>query len=283
MRKIAVVSGKGGTGKTVVAASFAALPGSKVMVDCDVDAADLHLLLHPEIKERHEFRGGSTAVIDRGLCRQCGKCSAVCRFKAVKSGPRVERFFCEGCGLCARLCPYGAIRMEETVSGEWFVSGTRRGSFVHARLGVAQGNSGRLVAQIRRAAERIAEEEKLEYVVIDGPPGIGCPVIASLSGVDCALVVTEPSLSGLHDARRVIETAAHFAIPVKLAVNKYDLNPEMSVEIEDFCRGKGIQFVGRIPFDPAVVEALSAGRNVIDSGNSPAGDEIRKIWELLIR
>ena len=283
MKKIAVVSGKGGTGKTVVAASFAALPGSKVMVDCDVDAADLHLLLHPEVKERHEFRSGNTAVIDRGLCRQCGKCSAVCRFEAVKSGLRVERFFCEGCGLCARLCPYGAIRMEETVSGEWFVSGTRRGPFVHARLGVAQGNSGRLVAQIRRAAERIAAEEELEYVVIDGPPGIGCPVIASLSGVDCALVVTEPTLSGLHDARRVMETAAHFAIPVKLAVNKYDLNPEMSGKIEDFCRKNGIQFAGRIPFDPAVVEALSAGQTIIDSGNRTAGGEISKIWELLIR
>jgi MinD superfamily P-loop ATPase len=173
--------------------------------------------------------------------------------------------------------------MEESVSGEWFVSDTRRGPFVHARLGVAQGNSGRLVAQIRRAAERIAAEEKLEYIVIDGPPGIGCPVIASLSGVDCALVVTEPTLSGLHDARRVMETADHFAIPVKLAVNKYDLNPVMSGEIEDFCRGNGIQFAGRIPFDPAVVEALSAGQTIIDSGNRTAGDEIRKIWELLIR
>ncbi len=283
MRKIVVVSGKGGTGKTVVSASFAALPGSKVMVDCDVDAADLHLLLHPEIKERHEFRSGRTAVIDRALCRQCGKCSSVCRFGAVKTGPHVEGFLCEGCGLCARLCPYGAIRMEETVSGEWFVSDTRRGPFVHARLGIAQGNSGRLVAQIRRAAERIAAGERLEYVVIDGPPGIGCPVIASLSGVDCALVVTEPSLSGLHDAGRVIETAAHFGIPVNLAVNKYDLNPEMTGKIEDFCRGSGVRLAGRIPFDPSVVEALSAGQSVIDSGNRPAGDEIRKIWEFLIR
>jgi len=281
MKQIAVISGKGGTGKTVITAAFAALAKNKVMVDCDVDATDLHLLLHPTIKERHEFRSGQTAVIDGDLCRKCGKCAVACRFGAITPGFTVERFSCEGCALCSRVCPYKAIRMEENVAGEWFVSDTKYGPFVHAKLGVAEENSGKLVAKIRQVARELAEENGIVHVIIDGPPGIGCPVIASLAGVDCALIVTEPTLSGLHDAARVIEVAGHFKIPVKLAVNKCDLNPEMTRQIEGFCRERGVPVIGRINFDRTVVDAVVAGKTIVEYPECQAGEEARKIWAIL--
>jgi len=279
MKQIAVISGKGGTGKTVVTGSFAALAKNKIMIDCDVDAADLHLLLHPTVKERHEFRSGQTAVIDKKLCKKCGKCAKVCRFEAVKSDFSIEPFSCEGCALCSHICPNGAIRMEENIAGEWFVSDTKYGSFVHAKLGIAEENSGKLVAKIRQVGKELAESKKLDYVIIDGPPGIGCPVIASLSGVDCALIVTEPTLSGLHDAQRVMEVAKHFNIPVKLVVNKYDLNPAMTDKIEEFFRKQGVPVIGKIVFDETVVKAIVEGKTIIEYSQSAAQDEVRKIWE----
>lgn len=281
MKTIVVLSGKGGTGKTVLVGSFAALAKNKVMVDCDVDAADLHLLLHPEIRERHEFRSGQTAVIDQTLCKKCGKCSAVCRFGAIRDDFVVEDFSCEGCGLCRRVCPHAAIRMEENLAGEWFVSDTKYGPFVHAKLGIAEENSGKLVAKIRQIAKEIAEKQTHDYVIIDGPPGIGCPVIASLSGADCALIVTEPTLSGLHDAQRVMEVARHFNIPVKLVVNKYDLNPAMTEKIEAFCREQGVPVLGKIAFDKNVVEALVRGKTIIEHAWSCAAEEAQNIWEQL--
>jgi MinD superfamily P-loop ATPase len=252
------------------------------MVDCDVDAADLHLLLHPVVKERHEFRSGQAAVIDRKICRECGECAGVCRFGAVKPDFSIERFSCEGCGLCGRVCPHNAIRMEENIAGEWFVSETKYGPFVHARLGIAEENSGKLVAGIRQAAKELADRQSLDYVIIDGPPGIGCPVIASLSGVDCALVVTEPTLSGLHDARRVMEVAGHFKIPVTLAVNKFDLNLEMTGKIEEFCRRRNVPLIGKIAFDKTVVQALVEGKTIIEYAECAAGDEIKKIADYLL-
>jgi len=281
MKQIVVISGKGGTGKTVVTGSFATLAKNKVMVDCDVDAADLHLLLHPEVKERHEFRSGQTAVIDKKLCKECGECASVCRFGAIRSDYTIERFSCEGCALCSHICPHGAIRMEENIAGEWFVSDTQHGPFVHAKLGIAEENSGKLVAKIRQIAKELAEKQVLDYVIIDGPPGIGCPVIASLSGVDCALIVTEPTLSGLHDAQRVMELAKHFNISVKLVVNKYDLNLAMTEKIEEFCRTQGVPVIGKIAFDKTVVKALVAGKTIIDYAECAASDEVRKIWEEL--
>jgi MinD superfamily P-loop ATPase len=279
MKQIVVISGKGGTGKTVVTGSFAALAKNKIMVDCDVDAADLHLLLHPTIKERHEFRSGQTAVIDKKLCNKCGKCVPVCRFGAIKDDYAVERFSCEGCALCSRICPHGAIRMEENVAGEWFISDTSYGPFVHAKLGIAEENSGKLVAKIRQIAKEMAEKQSLDYVIIDGPPGIGCPVIASLSGVDCALIVTEPTLSGLHDAERVMEVAKHFNIPVKLVVNKYDLNPVMTEKIEAFFRDRGVPVVGKIAFDKTVVEALVKGKTIVENASTSVAEEVKNIWE----
>ncbi len=279
MKQIVIISGKGGTGKTVVTGSLAFIAKNKVMVDCDVDAADLHLLLHPVVKERYEFRSGQTAVIDKKLCKECGECSKVCRFEAIRPDFSIERFSCEGCGLCSRVCPHKAIRMEENIAGEWFVSDTAYGPFVHAKLGIAEENSGKLVSKIRQAAKELAEKQTLDYVIIDGPPGIGCPVIASLSGVDCALIVTEPTLSGLHDARRVMEVAGHFKIPVKLAVNKYDLNPAMTGKIEKFCREQGVPVIGKIPFDKTVVKALVEGKNIVEYAQCAVSDEIGKIWE----
>ncbi|MDD2703207.1 MAG: P-loop NTPase [Candidatus Omnitrophica bacterium] len=282
MKQIAVISGKGGTGKTVVTGSLAFLAKNKVMVDCDVDAADLHLLLHPEVKERHEFKSGQTAVIDGKLCRKCGKCLSVCRFEAIKPDFSIEPFSCEGCALCGRICHCEAIRMEENTAGEWFISDTKYGPFVHAKLAIAEENSGKLVSKIRQVAQELAQKQALDYVIIDGPPGIGCPVIASLSGVDCALVVTEPTLSGLHDARRVMEVAGHFKIPVKLAVNKYDLNPAMTGKIESFCREQNVPVIGKIAFDKTVVKALVEGKTIVEYAQCAAADEIRKMWDTLI-
>ncbi len=280
MKQIVVISGKGGTGKTVVTGSLAALAENKVMVDCDVDAADLHLLLHPSVKERHEFRSGVTAIIDKKLCKECGKCLSACRFEAITPDFRVEPFSCEGCALCSNVCPYKAIRMEENVAGEWFVSDTKYGPFVHAKLGIAEENSGKLVAKIRQVALELAQKQARDFVIIDGPPGIGCPVIASLSGVDCALVVTEPTLSGLHDAGRVMEVAGHFKIPIKLAVNKYDLNPAMTAKIVKFCQEQNVPVIGKIAFDATVVKALVEGKTIVEyDADCPASDEVRKIWK----
>ena len=282
MKQIVVISGKGGTGKTILAASFAALAKNKIMVDCDVDAADLHLLLHPAIKERHEFRSGKTAKLDKKICTQCGKCVVLCRFDAIKDDLTIDPISCEGCGLCSLVCPVSAITMEENIAGEWFISDTKYGPFVHAKLGIAEDNSGKLVAKIRQVAREIAEKESLDYVIIDGPPGIGCPVIASLSGVDCALVVTEPTLSGLHDAKRVIEVAEHFKIPVKMVVNKYDLNNDMTCDIESFCNSKGIAVIGKIGFDKAVVQSMVAGKTIIEYCDGALKEEIVKIWKELV-
>jgi len=278
MKQIVVISGKGGTGKTVVTGALAVLAQNKVIVDCDVDAADLYLLLGPVIKERHEFRSGKTAVIDDKLCNKCGQCVRACRFDAIRPDLVVESFSCEGCGLCARICPHGAISMQENIAGEWFISGTKYGPFVHAKLGIAEENSGKLVSKIRQVASSIAKDKGHDYVIIDGPPGIGCPVIASLSGVDIALIVTEPTLSGLHDAQRVIDAAAHFNVPSRLVINKYDLNTDMTHNIEDFCMKKGVPVIGKIPFDRSVVGSIVAGVPVVEHVTGPVKDELIKIW-----
>jgi len=281
MKQIVVISGKGGTGKTVLTGSFAALAKNKVMADCDVDAADLHLLLQPKIKERNEFKSGKTAKIDKKLCNRCGKCIAICRFEAVKDDFTIDPISCEGCALCSHVCPVGAITMQENMAGEWFISDTKYGPFVHAKLGIAEENSGKLVAKVRQAAKEIAEKEKLDYVIIDGPPGIGCPVIASLAGVDCAVVVTEPTLSGLHDAKRVIEVSEHFRVPIKLVVNKHDLNNEVTADIEKFCKEKGIAVIAKIPFDKVIVESMVAGKTIVEYSSDGINKEIVKIWEAI--
>ena len=281
MKQIVIISGKGGTGKTVITGAFAALAGNKVMADCDVDAADLHLLLKPDIKQRHEFKSGRTAVIDKKFCRQCGKCAAVCRFDAISDDFDIDPVSCEGCGFCALVCPEKTIKMEKNLSGEWYISDTRFGPMVHAKLGIAEENSGKLVSLVRKQAKDLARKKNCDWVIVDGAPGIGCPVIASLSGIDCAIVVTEPTLSGLHDADRVIGVAGHFKIPVKVIINKHDLNPDMTGKIEDYCKERKIELIGKVGFDKSVVEAMVNGKTVIEYPESGAGQEITKIWERL--
>jgi len=281
MKQIVIISGKGGTGKTVITGAFAALAENKVMADCDVDAADLHLLLEPEIKERHDFWSGKTAKIDKGLCKMCSKCVTVCRYDAIDNNLTIDPVSCEGCGFCSHICPEGAIRMEENLAGEWFISETRFGSMVHAKLGIAEENSGKLVSLVRKKAKDLADEKKSDWVIIDGAPGIGCPVIASLAGIDCAVVVTEPTLSGLHDADRVIKVAKYFGILAKLIVNKYDLNIDMTEKIEQYCKENSVDLIGKISFDKSIVEAMVLGKTIIEYKSGQAKEEIEKSWQAL--
>lgn len=290
MKQLVVISGKGGTGKTVVTACFAAMasstPGGSVAADCDVDAADLHLLMHPRAREKHEFRSGKTARLEESACTSCGKCMELCRFSAIRrrgDAVEIDPIACEGCGLCSRVCPAGAITMEENSSGEWFISDTEYGPLVHARLGIAEENSGKLVTLVRSQARRIAEETGAGFVITDGPPGIGCPVISAITGADSVLIVTEPTLSGLHDLRRVVELAVHFRIRPSVCVNKYDINEEISEEIGNYCAGEGLSLAGRIPFDRAVPEALVRGEPVLREPEAPAARAIRALWEKVMQ
>ena len=278
MKQIAVISGKGGTGKTVLTASFAALAKNKVMVDCDVDAADLHLLLHPVIKERYQFSGGVTARINKDLCRLCGACIDVCRFDAINDNFVVDPISCEGCALCSHICPADAIKMEDNQSGEWFISDTRYGVLVHAKLGIAEENSGKLVTKIRQEATKIAQKEGMDYVIIDGPPGIGCPVIASLTGVDTAIIVTEPTPSGIHDMQRVLELASHFKIDTKVVINKYDINLENSEDIRSMCQKENIEVAGLIPFSREVNESIVKLLPIVEYNNGEVSKQITSIW-----
>jgi len=278
MKEIVVLSGKGGTGKTVIVASFAALAQDKVMADCDVDAADLHLLLQPSIKKTEEFWSGKTAFIDKKFCTGCGVCEEVCRFGAIRNF-KVDPISCEGCGFCFHVCPEKTIRMKDNMAGSWFISDTRYGPLVHARLGIAQENSGKLVAIVRQNARRIAEEQGLSYIISDGPPGIGCPVISSLSGASLALLVTEPTLSGMHDLDRVLGVCSHFGVPALVCVNKYDLNEENTHQIEDFCRRQGVEVISRLPFDNVVTEALVQGLPVVEYCKDGIARDIEMLWQ----
>jgi len=278
MKQLAVISGKGGTGKTTLAAAFAALSNSHVIADCDVDAADLHLVLDPTIEKGEEFYGGRTAVINSDKCAQCDECVRVCRFNAIEDYT-VDPISCEGCGVCAHACPEGAISMERHLSGHWFISHTRFGYMTHAKLGIAEENSGKLVTLVRQQARLIAEREKKDCVIIDGPPGIGCPVIAAVTGVDLLLAVTEPSLSGIHDLERVVGVANHFGVPVVVSINKYDINPDNTSTIEEYCSKSNLNVVGKIPYDPRVTKAMVRKITVIEYPCGEVSREITRVWE----
>ena len=281
MKQIVVISGKGGTGKTTITASFAVLSKNKVIVDCDVDAADLHILLEPKILERHKFIGSKTAIIDKEKCTQCGKCIEVCRFDAISKDFIVDPISCEGCGVCFHICPEKAIRMEDVLSGEWFISETRYGPFIHAKLGIAEENSGRLVSALRQNAKSMAEKGKFDLVIIDGSPGIGCPVISSITGTDLVLVVTEPTLSGIHDMVRIVELTRHFRVKTFIVINKYDLNTEMAEKIEEYCRINKISLAGKIVYDPIVTEAMVNKKTVIEYSDGKIVQQIKDIWEVV--
>jgi len=280
MKEVVVLSGKGGTGKTSIAGSFAALAKSKVLVDCDVDAADLHLLLQPAIREKHKFWSGHVAFIDKEKCTQCGLCQEQCRFAAIKDS-NVDDTSCEGCGFCFHICPAEAIAMKENMAGHWFISDTRYGPLVHARLGIAQENSGKLVALVRQEARKMAEKQGADYIISDGPPGIGCPVISSLSGANLALLVTEPTLSGIHDLERVLGVCHHFGVPALVCINKYDINKDNTRQIEKFCLGQGTEVAAKIPFDNTVTKAMVAGLPVVEYSRNGVSHQIEALWELV--
>jgi MinD superfamily P-loop ATPase len=278
VKEVVILSGKGGTGKTSLVGSFAALARSKVLADCDVDAADLHLLLNPSVKEDHEFWSGMTAVIDEEKCNECGLCQDVCRFEAIHDF-KVDPIACEGCGFCRQICPTEAITMKECLSGRWFVSDSKYGTLVHARLGIAQENSGKLVALVRQKARQIAEQRKIDFIISDGPPGIGCPVISSLSGANLALLVTEPTLSGMHDLTRVLGVCRHFGVPALVCLNKCDLNPDNASQIESYCLSQGVELASRIPFDNVFTEALVHGQPVVEYTKGEITSEIKSLWQ----
>jgi len=282
LKQLTVISGKGGTGKTTLVGSFAALAENKVIADCDVDAPDLHLLLHPEIIEREEFKGLKVAVMDKTLCTECGICEETCRFNAIalteESGYAVNPARCEGCGACVFTCPQEALTLKERVSGYSFISKTKYGTMAHAQLNIAEEASGKLVTVVRNTAQQVAEKESCELILIDGAPGIGCPVIASLTGVDLALIVTEPTMSGLHDLERILDVTRHFGIGSVVCINKYDINEENSNRITAFCRQRGVEMVGNIPYDPVVTEAMVAGMPVVEFSEGKVSDAIKNVW-----
>jgi len=288
MTELVVLSGKGGTGKTSFVASFAALAKNAVLADCDVDAADLHLILDPAIQRREEFSAGKRARIEPDQCTGCGKCRDVCRFVAVSpdgpSNSRLEKTFridpiaCEGCGVCAWFCPEKAIDFAAAVNGEWYVSETRHGPMVHAKLGIAEENSGKLVSTVRQEARKIAHERTCDLIIIDGSPGIGCPVIASITGASLLLVVTEPTVSGMHDLNRVADLAKHFGVPGLVCVNKWDLNPEMTAAIEAEAVNRTQTIAGRVRYDRSVTESQILKQSVVEYQKNGCAEDIRVLW-----
>ncbi len=283
IREIVIVSGKGGTGKTSLAAAFAALAKNGILCDADVDAADLHLLMQPEVKERTDFMGGSKAVINPDLCTGCGTCRTLCRFDAISDRYEVDPIRCEGCGVCVDFCPEQAIDFPVQRCGEWYISATRFGPMVHARLGIAEENSGRLVSLVRKETRQLAEERGLDLILTDGPPGIGCPVIAAIGGATALVIVVEPTVSGIHDMERVVDLAAHFRVPGMVIVNKYDLNVEMTETIEQLAVQRNLVVLGRVPFDPVFTRSMVQGQTLFEYGEeTPTRQVVRDIWAKII-
>lgn len=281
MKEIVIISGKGGTGKTSLTASFGFLARGNVMADCDVDAADLPILAQPEVHHEEEFSGGLRAVIDPQRCTECGACREACRFDAISPDFEVDPVSCEGCSVCYHVCPEDAVVLSEPVNGRWFISETRFGPMVHAALLPGEENSGKLVALVRNQAKVLAGRRGKDLILVDGAPGVGCPVISSITGADHTLVITEPTMSGLHDMERAVKLVKGFKIPVSVVINKYDINLEVAEQIEAVTGRIGADLLGTIPYDPAVVKELVQRRCVVENGASPAGKAIRNLWRKL--
>jgi len=290
MKQLVVLSGKGGTGKTTVTAALAHLASEElsiVLADGDVDAANLELVMEPTRLEEHDFRSGKRAVIDPDKCTACGVCETVCRFDAIQPPPdtsfgyayQVEGLSCEGCASCFYQCPEDAIRMEEQLAGRWFRSDSRFGPLFHAHLFAGQENSGKLVTLVKQQGRLLASDTEAELLLVDGPPGIGCPVISASAGADMALLVVEPTVAGVHDLERVLGTTEHFGVPALVIINKADLNEERSQDVVDFCAERGIEVVGRIPYDTVVTEAMVQGRPVTAYADGTVSAALRDVWE----
>ncbi len=280
MKELIVISGKGGTGKTSLVAAFASLAQGTILCDADVDAADLHLIMNPTIQEAHDFQSGHTAVIDQDRCTQCGTCTEMCRWNAISDDFIIDAIECEGCGVCVHFCPEQAIMFPVNTSGQWFISETRYGPMVHARLGIAEENSGKLVTLVRQQARQKAEIKGLGMILTDGPPGVGCPVIASIGGATAVLIVTEPTVSGQHDMQRVHQLALHFRVPAMICINKADLNPEKSMEIEQYAAFQNLTFLGRIPFDVNMTQSMVQGQTIFEYQTvSEATASVQHIWQ----
>lgn len=277
MKQLTVISGKGGTGKTTITASLAFLEDA-VVADCDVDAPDLHLILTPTIMGKKVYSGLKLAVVNKETCTECGRCRELCRFDAINEGITINEN-CEGCGVCAYVCPVKAISLQQRKSGEIFSSSTRVGPMAHALLYTAEEASGKLVTMVRNEAIRLAEKYSRNMIIIDGPPGIGCPVIASMSGVDAVLIVTEPTVSGVHDMTRVLQVTEHFGIRAMACINKYDMNEEKAWEIEEYCQGEGIAVVGRLPYSRTATDAMIDMKAVVEYKNDELSEEIKNMWE----
>ncbi len=282
MREVVIISGKGGTGKTTLTASLSALWENKVIADCDVDAADLHILLNPKIQKRTDFYGGVKAVIDNEICTACGQCREVCKYDAISADFVVDEIACEGCGVCPYFCPVDAISLVDRHSGEWYLSETRFGPLVHAKLGVAEENSGKLVSLIRREAKILAEDRGLDTILVDGSPGIGCPVISSVTGASLVVIVTEPTVSGVHDMERVVGLANHFQIPVAIVVNKADLNEDMTDRIKSEAVKQNLLFLEKIPYDPVVTQAMVQGKTVVEFSKGSVAQQIIEIGNKIL-
>lgn len=288
MKELVVISGKGGTGKTSIVAAFANLVKNAVFADCDVDAADLHLVLSPTIKQQSDFSGGKRAAINSDKCIGCGKCADMCRFNAIQldspANEMIEKTYivdpisCEGCKVCVEFCPVGAIDFRDVVNGQWYISDTRFGPMVHAKLGIAEENSGKLVTLLRRQAKRIGSEQGKDLLIVDGSPGIGCPVIASVTGSDLVLIVTEPTLSGIHDLERVAELTSNFGIQTLVCVNKADINPEMTSRISEMARQRGLKVVGKIPYDESFTKAQVMKATLIEYTGGDITERVKAMW-----
>ncbi len=278
MKSVLFLSGKGGTGKTSLAGAFACLAKDKVLSDCDVDAANLHLLLDPEIQHEGEFQGSQEALKDDSKCINCGECARVCRFHAIDADFNIDSFLCEGCGACVYVCPTDAITLSPRISGKWYTAQTRLGPLASAELYPGEETSGKLVTVVKQKAYALAKEVSAERLLIDGSPGIGCPVIASVSGANAVILVTEPSLSGLHDLERILKVVRHFRIPAYLVINKYDLNDAVSAQIEEFAREEELTVLGQIPYDPTVPGMMIHGKSAVEDPDSAAGKAMREIY-----
>ncbi len=279
MKELIIISGKGGTGKTSLTASFAALAENRVTVDADVDAADMDLILTPSIRHEEEFKGGHYAVIRQDLCTECGECRERCQFGAISEDYVVDKIDCEGCGVCVHFCPADAIEFPQRTCGKWYISDTRHGTMIHAKLGIAEENSGLLVSLLRQRAKQMAEDEKLDKIIVDGPPGIGCPVIASVANSNGLLIVTEPTLSGTHDMERVHQLAEFLNVPAMLCINKYDLNPGVAEKMRHYAETHNIVFAGTIPYDRDMTKAMVEQKTLVEYSDGQAAHAVKSIWE----